>query len=74
MKEQKTKVELEALIASELIAHDAPPGVVFEVHPDGDSWRPILAAVTTTILGQEEWIARAVQICDRLKTKYDLKD
>lgn len=74
MKEQKTKVELEALLATEMIAHDAPSGIVFEVCHDGDSWRPVIAAVTTTVLAQEEWVARAVQICDRLKSKYDLKD
>lgn len=74
LKEKKTRAELKTMIVAELSQHDAPAGISFSIVDDGENWRPMSVETPEEIADHAEWIARAVQIADQLKLKYQLAD
>ena len=73
MKESKSASQLEAMILSQMVQHEAPQGIVVTVVRDGDSWRPAVQ-LGHDVPEHAEWIAKLVQVADHLKVKYDLMD
>ena len=73
MRESKSASQLEAMILSQMVQHEAPHGIVVTVVRDGDSWRPAVQ-VGHDVPEHAEWIAKLVQVADHLKAKYDLMD
>ena len=73
MRESKSASQLEAMILSQMVQHEAPQGIVVTVVRDGDSWRPAVQ-LGHDVPEHAEWIAKLVQVADHLKAKYDLMD
>ena len=72
MKSAKTADELRTMILAELAEHaTVPPGFEFSVIPDGDTFRA-MAAADRDHAEFGEFIAKAVEIGDRLAHNYRL--
>ena len=74
VKQTKTRAELETMISDGLRDYAAPKGLSFSIACDGKTWRPIMDAAPGEIANHVDWLAKAVQISDKLKAQFDLAD